>query len=216
MSSLPSTLMVLEIAGSGLFIGLIKGWQAIKACQKGLLTMVGVVVLLPTLSFFLSRLFTDTINPTWYDNSLPQFQILLYALGASLLPFLGFGALLLATGTDELPKPFLRRSLHYAAVLTVPLIVSLLATVIWNIASWQQLLFSENAHELQDFVLHMMPTSGIFGDNGQLLCISLSFFTLILLGGIGVMLKRGYRALSTPLAQDNEQQPPEMMQVQQS
>lgn len=216
-SSLPSTLMVLEIAGSGLFIGLIKGWQAIKARQKGLLTMVGVVIILPALSVFLNRLLTDIMYPTWYDNSLSQFQMLLYTLGASLLPFLGFGALLLALGTDELPKPFLRRSLHYGAMLTIPLIVSLLATIIWNIASWQQLLFSKNSHELQDFVLHMMHSRGFIGNNGLLLCISLSLFTLLLVMGIGTMLKRGYRALSSPPAQENrQQQPSEMMQAQRS
>ncbi|GHO66953.1 hypothetical protein KSC_058450 [Ktedonobacter sp. SOSP1-52] len=204
-----STVLVLEIACSGLFLGLIKGWQTIRARQKGLLTMVAVVVLLPALSFFLIRFFQNSAD--WVGSIYSPLQIFLYSFGACLLPFLGFGALLLAIETDELQKPFLRRVFRYASVVTITLIISLSGTVVWNIYTWTHMYNTP----LGALFFKVMPQAQFFGSYGPLLFVSLSIFTLILLGGIGAMLKRGYRALSSPTSDNQQEQPPMIEQSQQ-
>jgi hypothetical protein len=213
------TFITLEIAGCGAFIGLMKAKLALKNRQEGLVVLAVAVILLPALAFFVSKFFGGSMVPGWLVPPASQynrFQAFIVDFGCTLLLFVGFGALLLAAGVDELQYPHLRRALRYASVLTTLIVVPLLTTTIYNLSMWISLWGKPYASSFLAF--NWIPSGNLLEKYGLQLFFSLSLFTLILIASIGVTLVRGYRSLSTSTdsMQNGEQPTSEMMQVQQT
>jgi hypothetical protein len=212
------TFITLEIAGCGFFIGLMKAKLALKNRQEGLVVLAVAVILLPALAFFVSKFFGGSMVPGWLVPPASQynrFQAFMNDFGSTLLLFVGFGALLLAAGVDEL-HPYLRRVLRYASVLTTLIVVPLLTTIIYNLSMWISLWGKPYASSFLAF--NWIPSGNLLEKYGLQLFFSLTLFTLILIASIGVTLVRGYRSLSTSTdsIQNGEQSTSEMMQMQQT
>ncbi|GHO48077.1 hypothetical protein [Ktedonospora formicarum] len=195
----------LEFIGCGLFIGLTRGWEAIRERRNGVLVAVALVVLHPALIYFLGAFFRTNILSDL--PSVVNLSPIIY-LQYYLLPFLGFGTLLLALMTDELSKPLLRRFMRYTALFTALLALSAFATLIWNILRQAQI----DAHSILT-ISYYTASGRIMNNQGYPFMISLGLLTLTLTIGIGVMLVRASRTISSATPKD-EQSQPEMMQAQ--
>lgn len=212
-----SVLTVLATIGSGLFIALVRGKRAMQARQWKLLVLAVAIVLLPSLAYYLgSELLNNAIGGWVRPLAYPpfvSFMLLLNALENHLFPFLGFGTLLLAVGTDELQRPFLRRCLRYASVIAMTLIISAVATAIWNVCTRIQV-FTVIGSSQRTMLYWNFRGIPVVQDE-YILPISLSLLALVLIFGMGFLLLRGYRSLRTPSAQESERQSPAMIQAQQ-